>query len=51
MLSNVRLKKFLKTVVFKPLTVVNKMIPKRDDYIVLYIASMGIRHSLKPLLD
>ena len=51
MLNNVRLKKVLKTVVFKPLSVVNKLIPKRDDYILLYIASMGIRHSLKPVLD
>ncbi len=51
MLNNIRLKKLLKTVVFKPLTVINRFIPKRDDQILLYIASMGIRHSLKPLLD
>lgn len=51
MLNNVGLKKFLKCVVFKPLSVVNRLIPKRDDQILLYISTMGIRHSLKPVLD
>lgn len=51
MLNNVGLKKFLKGVVFKPLSAVNRLIPKRDDQILLYISTMGIRHSLRPVLD
>ena len=51
MLNNVGLKKFLKNVVFKPLSGINRLLPKRDDQILLYISTLGIRHSLKPVLD
>lgn len=51
MLGNTKLKKALKQTIFKPLNFLNKIIPKRDDIILLYIANMGIRHNLKPLRD
>ncbi|MCM1535258.1 MAG: CDP-glycerol glycerophosphotransferase family protein [Clostridium sp.] len=51
MLKNVRLKKVLKNLLFKPLSCLNKLIRKDDRIILLYIASFGIRHNLKPLLE
>lgn len=51
MLNNVKLKKALKNTIFPVLTQVNKFIPKKDEYIMLYSANMGIRHNLKPLKD
>lgn len=51
MLNNVKLKKLLKTLVFRPLTLVNKIIPKNDKIILLHISNLGIRHNLKPIKD
>lgn len=51
MIKNVTLKKFLKTSVFKPLTIINKILPKDDKIILLHISNLGIRHNLKPIKD
>lgn len=51
MINNVELKKFLKASVFKPLTMINKIIPKDDKIILLHISNLGIRHNLKPIKD
>lgn len=51
MISNVKLKKFLKVSIFKPLTIINKAIPKDDKIILLHISNLGIRHNLKPIKD
>lgn len=51
MLNNVNLKKFLKILIFKPLTLINKVIPKKDKIILLHISNLGIRHNLKPIKD
>lgn len=51
MLKSIKLKRILKETVFKPLNFINKIVPKRDDYILLYSANMEIRHNLKPLRD
>lgn len=50
MMKNVKLKKILKGTVCKPLSLLNKCLPKSDKVVLLYISSMGIRHNLKPLL-
>lgn len=49
MVRNVFLKKLLKNTIFPFVSLVNKLIPKDDNVILLYIATMGIRHSLVPL--
>ena len=51
MIKNIKLKKFLKNTVFVPLTVVNKILPKKDNVILLYSANNGIEHNLKPLKE
>ena len=51
MLNNVKIKKMLKSTIYKPLTQLNKVLPKKTNWIMLYIPSMGLRHNLKPLLD
>lgn len=51
MQRNVVIKKILKSTIFKPLTGINKLIPKKDTYVLLYTANMGISHNLKPLKE
>lgn len=51
MLKNVYLKRLLKNTVFKPLNLLNSILPKDENTVMLYIATMGIRHNLKPVLD
>lgn len=51
MIKNVKLKKVLKGSVFKVVSLLNRAIPKRDDYILLYAANKGISFNLKPLLE
>lgn len=51
MIKNVKLKKFLKKTIFVPLTVLNKLLPKKENIILLYSANKGIEHNLKPLKD
>lgn len=51
MFKNRRIKKMLKGTIFPILTLVNKVIPKKENYILLYSANMGIRHNLKPLME
>lgn len=51
MLNNVKIKKALKFTVFKPLTLINKLIPKDENLILLHISNYGIRHNLKPIKD
>lgn len=49
MLANVRLKKALKNTIFPVLTIINKIVSKRDDIILLYSANKGINNCLIPL--
>lgn len=51
MLANVKFKKILKATVFKPLSILNKVVPKNDNIILLYSGNMGIRHNLKPVME
>lgn len=51
MQKNVKIKKILKYTVFKPLSLLNKILPKNDNIILLYSGNMGIRHNLKPLKE
>lgn len=49
MVRNTTLKRFLKCTIFPLISFVNRLIPKDDSIVLLYCASMGIRHSLVPL--
>lgn len=49
MIKNVFVKKFLKKTVFKGLSLVNELIRKEDNIVLLYSANKGIQHSLVPL--
>lgn len=51
MLKNVYLKKFLKKFVFVPFSILNKIIPKKDNQVLFYIATGGIQFNLRPVLD
>lgn len=51
MIKNIKLKKLLKATIYKPLTLLNKFIPKNDKIVLLYIADSEIKFNLKPLLD
>lgn len=51
MFKNVAIKRALKSTIFPVLTVVNKVIPKKENTILLYSANFGISHNLKPLKD
>ncbi|HBI61979.1 MAG TPA: hypothetical protein DDY31_12340 [Lachnospiraceae bacterium] len=51
MFKNVKVKRIIKRTVFPAISLLNKIIPKRDDYILLYSANGGIRHNLRPLYD
>lgn len=51
MIKNVTIKKALKNSVFKAVSVVNKVIPKRDNYILLYSGNKGISFNLAPLKE
>lgn len=51
MLKNVKLKKILKKTIFPIISVINKIIPKRDDFILLYSPNWGIDFNLKPVRD
>jgi len=49
MMANVKLKKALKNSIFPILTLINKIVPKRDDLILLYSGNKGINNCLVPL--
>lgn len=49
MLKNTKLKKILKSTVFPVLSVINKLVPKHDDLVILYSPNKGIEHNLRPL--
>lgn len=51
MIKNVALKKFLKGTVFKGVSLVNKIIPKNDNIILLYMGNKGIGFNLRPLYN
>ena len=50
-IRNVFLKKIMKNTIFPFLTLVNKIIPKKDMQILLYSANGGICHSLVPIRE
>lgn len=49
MIKNVILKKILKESVFRIISLLNKVVPKRDDIILLYSGNKGISFNLLPL--
>ncbi len=49
MLKNIKIKKVIKNTISPLFSGINKIVPKRDDYILLYSANHGICHSLVPL--
>ena len=51
MLNNVKLKRTLKETIFKGASLVNQIIPKEDNKVLLYSGNLGIRHNLVPLKD
>ena len=51
MLNNVKLKRTLKETIFKGASLVNQIIPKKDNKVLLYSGNLGIRHNLLPLKD
>ena len=51
MFKNRRIKKLLKGTIFPICSLANKVLPKKENYILLYSANGGIRHNLKPVLD
>lgn len=51
MLKNVHLKKLLKSSVFVPLSILNQILPKKDNQVMFYIATGGIQFNLRPVLE
>ena len=51
MIKNVFVKKILKNSVFKVCSLINIVVPKDDNIILLYSANKGIQHSLIPLRE
>lgn len=51
MIKNVYLKKIIKNSICKIMDGVNRIIPKNDNYILLYAANGGLKHNLKPLFN
>lgn len=51
MIKNIYLKKILKRTVFKVITAINYIIPKKDNSILLYMGNKGIGFNLEPLYD
>lgn len=51
MIKNVFVKKILKSTIFKGFSLVNMVISKDDNIILLYSANKGIQHSLIPLRE
>lgn len=49
MIKNVFLKKMLKSTIFKGLTLLNRVLPKDDSKVLLYISAKRLEHSLVPL--
>ncbi|MCX4325833.1 MAG: CDP-glycerol glycerophosphotransferase family protein [Lachnospiraceae bacterium] len=51
MIKNVMIKKILKSTVFKGITLINKIYPKKDNIILLYMGNKGLGFNLEPLYD
>lgn len=51
MIRNVAIKKALKETIFPILSLLNHIIPKKDNIVLLYSANGGIEHSLIPLKE
>lgn len=51
MLNNVRLKKVMKQTIFRGISLINNVIPKNDNKILLYSGNLGIRHNLLSLKE
>lgn len=51
MIRNIIIKRILKSTVFRVLTTINKIVPKRNDTIILYSANKGITFNLQPLFN
>lgn len=50
MIKNVYLKNMIKNSICKIMDKINMIVPKKDNYILLYAANGGLKHNLKPLL-
>lgn len=51
MIKNTYLKKILKNSIFKSITLINKIISKNENYILLHISNKGINFNLQPLYE
>lgn len=51
MIKNVYLKKIMKSSVFKVITCINKVLPKSDNQVLLYMGNKGIGFNLEPLYE
>ncbi len=51
MFKNVKLKKILKSTIFPIMSIINKVVPKRDDFILFYSPNWGINFNLKPVKE
>ena len=51
MIKSSFIKNTMKAIIVPILSGINKLIPKRKDYIFLYSANLGIRHNLAVLKD
>ena len=49
MIKSTKVKIILKNTIFPFFTIINKLIPKRDDYILLHSPNLGIQFNLIPL--
>lgn len=51
MLKNTKLKKFLKSTIFKAISFINRFLPKKDNIILLHMGNKWIGFNLFPLYD
>ncbi len=51
MIKNVALKKILKGTIFKGITLINKIIPKDEKIVLLYMGNKGLGFNLRPLYN
>lgn len=51
MIKNVYLKRIMKSSVFKVITCINKVLPKSDNQVLLYMGNKGIGFNLEPLYE
>lgn len=51
MIKNIYLKKLLKGTIFRVVSLINKIVPKQNNIILLYSGNEGLKHNLIPLFN